>query len=89
MVRDNAAEVYGSVTTVRVLVGALCAVTAAAVILLTLLLLRREGRELMVVERAIGRLGELNLSADQELPAKDHRRRGPRPGRDGQRQPHG
>ena len=67
MVRDSAAEVYGSVTTVRVLVGVLCAVMAAAIILLTLLLLRREGRELMVVERAIGRLGDLNLSADQEL----------------------
>ena len=67
MVRDNATEVYSSVTSVRVLVGALCAVMAAAVIVLTLLLLRREGRELMVVERAIGRLGDLNLSADQEL----------------------
>ena len=67
MVRDNATEVYGTVTNVRVLVGVLCAITAAAVILLTLRLLRREGRELMVVERAIGRLGDLNLSADQEL----------------------
>lgn len=67
MVRDSATEVYAAVTTVRILVGVLCAMTAAAVILLTLLLLRREGRELMVVERAIGRLGDLNLSADQEL----------------------
>lgn len=66
MVRDNATEVYGAVTMVRVLVGVMCAVTAA-VILITLLILRREGRELMVVERAIGRLGDLNLSADQEL----------------------
>ena len=67
MVRDNATEVYGAVTMVRVLVGVMCAVTAAAVILITLLILRREGRELMVVERAIGRLGDLKLSADQEL----------------------
>ncbi len=67
MVRDNATEVFSAVTTVRVLVGVLCAVMAAAVILLTLLLLRREGRDLMVVERAIGCLGDLNLSADQEL----------------------
>ncbi len=67
MVRDNATEVYAAVTTVRVLVGALCAAMAAAVILITLLMLRREGRDLMVLERAIGRLGELNLSADQEL----------------------
>ena len=69
MVRNNAAEVYASVTTVRVLVGALCAAMAAAVILVTLLMLRREGRDLMAVERAIGRLGDLNLSADQELEA--------------------
>ena len=67
MVRDSAAEVYAPVTTVRVLVGVLCAVMAAAVVLITLLILRREGRDLMAVERAIGRLGELNLSADQEL----------------------
>ena len=69
MVRDNASEVYASVTAVRILVGVLCAVMAAAVILITLLILRREGRELMVVERAIGRLGDLNLSDDQELEA--------------------
>lgn len=67
MVRDSAAEVYASVTTVRILVGVLCAAMAAAIILVTLLMLRREGRDLMVVERAIGRLGDLNLSADQEL----------------------
>ena len=67
MVRDSAAEVYAAVTTVRVLVGVLCAAMAAAVILITLLMLRRVGRDLMTVERAIGCLGELNLSADQEL----------------------
>lgn len=67
LVRDSAKEVFSTVMTVRVLVGVLCAATAAAVILLTLLLLRREGRDLMVVERAIGRLGDLNLSADPEL----------------------
>ena len=67
MVRDSAAEVYASVTTVRVLVGALCAIMAAAIILVTLLMLRREGRDLMVVEQAISRLGDLNLSADREL----------------------
>lgn len=67
MVRDSIAEVYGAVTTVRVLVGVLCGVMAAAIILITLLMLRREGRDLMAVEQAIGRLGDLNLSADQEL----------------------
>ena len=67
MVRDSASEVYGSVTAVRVLVGVLCAAMAAAIILITLLILRREGRELMAVEQAIDRLGDLNLSSDQEL----------------------
>ncbi len=67
MVRDSAAEVYSAVTTVRVLVGALCAAMAAVIILVTLLILRREGRNLMTVERALSRLGELNFSADQEL----------------------
>ncbi len=67
MVRDNAAEVYASVTTVRLLVGVLCAAMAAAIILITLLILRREGRDLMQVERALGRLGNLNLSADKEI----------------------
>ena len=67
MVRDSAGEVYGAVTEVRLIVGVLCAVVAAAVILITLFILRREGRELMAVERAIGHLGDLNLSADQEL----------------------
>ena len=67
MVRDNVAEVYASVTAVRILVAALCAAVAAVVILITLIILRREGRELMTVERAIGRLGELNLSADADL----------------------
>ncbi len=67
MIRNNAAEVYASTTVIRVLVGALCLVMAAAVILITLRLLRREGQALMVVERALSRLGELNLSADQEL----------------------
>ncbi|MCI9553857.1 MAG: methyl-accepting chemotaxis protein [Oscillibacter sp.] len=67
MVRDSASEVYGTVTMVRLLVGALCALMAAAIILVTVLILRREGKELMAVERAISRLGDLNLSADREL----------------------
>lgn len=67
MVRDSAAEVYGAVTTIRVVTGLLCAGVAVVVILVILLILRREGRDLMAVERAIGRLGDLNLSADREL----------------------
>lgn len=69
MVRDNEAEVYGSVMTVRITVGILCAVVAAAIILVTLFILYREGRELMVMESAIGRLGRLELSADRDLEA--------------------
>lgn len=53
--------------TVRVTVGILCASVAAVSILVTLLILYREGRELMAMERAIRRLGNLELSADQEL----------------------
>lgn len=67
MVRDSATEVYASVGTVRIVVGALCAAVAVAIILITLLILYREGKELMAVERAIGHLGDLNLSADKEL----------------------
>lgn len=67
MVRDSVTKVYGSVTTVRIVVGLLCAIMAAAIILITLLILHREGKELMALERAISRLGDLNLSADQEL----------------------
>lgn len=67
MVRDNTAEVYGEVMMVRIIVGLLCAVVAAAIIFITLLILYREGQELMVIERAIWRLGNLELSADQEL----------------------
>lgn len=69
MVHDNAAEVYSSVEAVRNTVGALCAAVAVVIILVTLLILYREGRELMIMERAIRRLGNLELSADKELEA--------------------
>lgn len=67
MVRDNAAEVYQKVGAVRITVGLLCALVAAFIILVTLLILYREGRELMIMENAIRRLGNLELSADKEL----------------------
>lgn len=67
MVRDNSAEVYKRVTVVRITVAILCAAVAVVIILVTLLILRREGRELMVMEQAISKLGKLELSADQEL----------------------
>lgn len=67
MVHDNASEVYKEVAAVRTTVGILCAAVAAVIILVTLLILHRVGRELMIMENAIGRLGNLQLSADQEL----------------------
>ncbi len=67
MVRDSASEVYEQVEAVRALVGVLCAAVAGFIILFTLLILYREGRELMAMERAIRRLGNLELSADEEL----------------------
>lgn len=74
MVHDDAAEVYAKVEIVRNTVGVLCGIVAAAIILVTLLILYREGRELMIMERAIGRLGNLELSADKELEAFYHRK---------------
>lgn len=67
MVRDSETEVYGSVTTVRVLVGGLCAAMGVIITLVTLFILHREGKELMAVEHALHNLGDLNLSADKEL----------------------
>lgn len=69
MVRDNASEVYHAVMLVRIIVGLLCALVAAAIILVTVFILYRQGKELMVVESAIRHLGNLDLSADRELEA--------------------
>ncbi len=69
MVHDDAAEVYAKVMIVRNTVSILCAVVAVAIILVTLLILYWEGRELMIMEHAIRRLGNLELSADEELEA--------------------
>lgn len=69
MVRDNAAEVYEKVVEVRITVGILCALVEAVIMLATLFILHREGKELMVMEGAIRRLGNLELSVDRELEA--------------------
>ena len=69
MIRDNEAEVYEAVDRVRIEVGMLCAIVAAVIILITILILYRQGKELMVVEGAIGHLGNFDLSADRELQA--------------------
>ena len=67
MVHDDAAEVYAKVGIIRNTVGILCAIVAVVIIFITLLILYREGRELMTMERAIWRLGNLELSADRDL----------------------
>lgn len=67
MVRDNSSEVYEKVPAVRVTVAILCSIVAVTIILITLLILHRQGKELMAVESSIRHLGNLDLSADQEL----------------------
>ncbi|MCX4306431.1 MAG: methyl-accepting chemotaxis protein [Acetatifactor sp.] len=67
MVHDNVEEVYREVETVGGTVGVLCAMVAVVIILVILLILYREGRELMIMEGAIRRLGNLELSADRGL----------------------
>lgn len=67
MVCDDAGEVYREVATVRSTIGVLCAFVAAVIILVILIILHREGRELMIMEGAIRRLGNLELSADRGL----------------------
>ncbi len=67
MVRDSAAEVYRTVSEVKIIVGVLCAAVAAVIILVSLLILRRVGKELMILENSIGYLGELDLQADRDL----------------------
>lgn len=69
MVRDSVGEVYQEVETVRSTVGIFCAVVAWVIILVTLMILHRESKELMLMEGAISRLGNLELSADQGLEA--------------------
>ncbi len=67
MVRDSTAEVYSEVEMIRSSVGVLCASVGVIIVLVTLFILFMEGRELMVMEHAIQRLGNLELTADQEL----------------------
>lgn len=67
MVQADSREVYRSVSFVRVMMGAACAGVAAILILVTLLILKKTGKELMAVEKAIADLSEFNLSADEGL----------------------
>lgn len=67
MVQADSSKVYGSVVMVRILMGAACAAVAAMIILATLLILKRTGKELMVVEHAISELSAFHLDADAGL----------------------
>jgi Methyl-accepting chemotaxis protein len=67
MVRDNISEVYREVVDVRIKVGLICAAVTTLIILCLIGMMRRIGQRLVTVERAIGRLGCLELETDQEL----------------------
>lgn len=67
MVQADSSKVYSSVILVRILMGIACAVVAAMIIFAILIILRRTGKELMVVENAISELSEFNLAADKGL----------------------
>lgn len=67
MVQSNSAEAYRSVGQVRLLMGAVCAAVAAIIIFVTLFILSKTGKELMVVEDAIEKLSEFDLTADKKL----------------------
>lgn len=69
MVRDNTREVYHAVADVQLKVGLICGAVTALIILCLIGMMRRVGQNLIVVENAIGRLGRLELEADQELPS--------------------
>ena len=67
MVRDNTSEVYHTLASTRLTVGLICAAVTALIILCLIVMMRRVGRNLVMVEHAIGRLGRLELEADKEL----------------------
>jgi methyl-accepting chemotaxis protein len=67
MVQAGFDEVYHSVTAMRLLTGSACAVVTMLIILVIVLVLRRTGKELMIVENAISSLSQFSLSADKDL----------------------
>ncbi len=67
MVRDSQSEIFRSVYQLQILAGIVCALVAVLIILVSLLRLQRVGRDLMDVERAMDRLGRLELSGDTGL----------------------
>ncbi len=67
MVQADYSKVYSSVSRVRILMGAACAVVAVLIMLVSIAILKKTGKELMAVEKAIAGLSEFNLSADEGL----------------------
>lgn len=67
MVRDNTEEVYRVVDNIRLKVGLVCAAVTILIILCLINMMQRVGQNLNTVERAIKRLGRLELETDQEM----------------------
>jgi len=67
MVRDSQKEIFHSVYQLQMLAGVVCALVAVLIILVSLLRLRRVGRDLMDVERAMEHLGRLELCGESGL----------------------
>lgn len=67
MVRDNTAEVFAAVESTRFQMGLVCIAVTLLIILCLILMMYRVGRSLVTVEKAIGRLGRLELNADRDL----------------------
>jgi len=74
MVRDSQSEIFRSVYQLQMLAGIVCALVTVLIILVSLLRLRRVGRDLMDVERAMEHLGLLELSGDRGLERFQSRR---------------
>lgn len=67
MVRDNSEEVYHTVDDIRIRMGWICAAVTGLIILCLIIMMLRVGRNLNTVESAIGKLGRLELEADEGL----------------------
>lgn len=67
MVRDKTDEVYGTLSETRFTVGLICAAVTVLIILCLILMMRRVGRNLVTVERALSRLVRLELEAGQKM----------------------
>lgn len=67
MIRDNTAEVFSAMDSIRLQMGLVCAAVMMLILLCLILMMRRVGRSLVTVEKSIGRLGRLELNADRDL----------------------